>query len=48
MARSIEAVVDAGLRQLVATYDQTGIRRPRGKVQWRGNLSTLRRGRFRD
>jgi Arc/MetJ family transcription regulator len=47
-ASTKEAVVGAGLRLLVATYDQTGIRRLRGKVQWRGNLNALRRGRFRD
>jgi Arc/MetJ family transcription regulator len=44
---SKEAVVAAGLRLLVETHDQTGIRLLRGKVQWRGNLKALRRGRFR-
>ena len=43
-----EAVVEAALRLLVETHDQAGIRRLRGKVQWRGNLKSLRRGRFRD
>jgi Arc/MetJ family transcription regulator len=47
-AQSKEAAVEAGLRLLVETHDQTGIRRLRGKVQWRGNLKPLRRGRFRD
>jgi Arc/MetJ family transcription regulator len=47
-ASNREAVVEAGLRLLVETHDQTGIRRLRGKVQWRGNLKSLRRGRFRD
>jgi Arc/MetJ family transcription regulator len=43
-----EAVVEAGLRLLMETHDQTGIRQLRGKVRWRGNLTSLRRGRFRD
>jgi Arc/MetJ family transcription regulator len=42
-----EAVVAAGLRLLVETHDQTGIRLLRGKVPWCGNLKSLRRGRFR-
>ena len=46
--QSKEAVVEAGLRLLVRTHDQTGIRQLRGKVLWRGNLNALRRGRFRD
>jgi Arc/MetJ family transcription regulator len=33
-----EAVVEAGLRLLVEIHDQTGIRRLRGKVRWRGKL----------
>jgi Arc/MetJ family transcription regulator len=43
-----EADVAAGLRLLVETHDQTGIRRLRGRVQWRGNLKSLRRDRLRD
>ncbi len=46
--QSKEAVVEAGLRLLVKTHDQAGIRQLRGKVQWRGKLKSLRRGRFRD
>jgi Arc/MetJ family transcription regulator len=41
-----EAVVEAGLRLLVKTHDQTGIRRLRGKVKWQGNLNASRQGRF--
>lgn len=40
-----EAVVEAGLRLLVKTQAQTGIRRLRGKVQWHGDLSESRKGR---
>ena len=47
-ARNKEAVVDAGLRLLVETHDQTAIRRLRSRGQWRGNLKSLRQGRFRD
>jgi Arc/MetJ family transcription regulator len=47
-ACSKEAVVEAGLRLLLETHNQTGIRQLRGKVQWRGNLKSLRRSRFRD
>jgi Arc/MetJ family transcription regulator len=43
-----EAVVEAGLRLLVEIHDQTGIRRLRGNVHWRGDLKSLRRGRLRD
>jgi Arc/MetJ family transcription regulator len=45
-AQTKEAVIEAGLRLLVKTHDQTGIRRLRGKVKWQGNLNSLRRGRF--
>jgi Arc/MetJ family transcription regulator len=46
-AQTKEAVVDAGLRLLVETHDQTGIHRLRGKVQWQGDLNASRQGRFR-
>ena len=36
------AVVDAGLRLLIETKAQTGVRRLRGKVAWEGDLSTMR------
>jgi Arc/MetJ family transcription regulator len=47
-AQTKEAVVDAGLRLLVETHRQTGIRHLRGKVKWQGDLSASRQGRFRD
>jgi len=37
------AAVEEGLRLLVETYGQTGIRRLRGKVRWEGNLEESRR-----
>jgi Arc/MetJ family transcription regulator len=42
-----EAVVEAGLRLLVKTYAQTGIRRLRGKVKWHGDLNESRGSRDR-
>jgi Arc/MetJ family transcription regulator len=36
------AAVEAGLRLLVRTHAQTGIRRLRGKVRWEGNLDESR------
>jgi Arc/MetJ family transcription regulator len=47
-ARTKKLVVEAGLRLLVQTHAQTGIRQLRGKVRWHGDLKSLRRGRFRD
>lgn len=42
------AVVEAGLRLLVETRAQTGIRRLRGKIAWEGDLGASRGGRTRD
>jgi len=39
------AVVEAGLRMLIQVKAQTGIRRLRGKVAWKGNLDEMRAGR---
>jgi Arc/MetJ family transcription regulator len=47
-ARTKKAVVEAGLRLLVETHAQIGIRRLRGKVQWHGDLNESRQGRVRD
>jgi Arc/MetJ family transcription regulator len=47
-ARTKEAVVEAGLRMLLQTHEQTGIRKLRGKVQWHGDLKQSREGRARD
>jgi Arc/MetJ family transcription regulator len=40
-----KAVVEAGLQLLIQVQAQTGVRRLRGKVTWRGNLDELRAGR---
>jgi Arc/MetJ family transcription regulator len=47
-AATKKAAVEAGLRLLVATYAQTGIRRLRGAVKWDGDLAESRRGRVPD
>jgi Arc/MetJ family transcription regulator len=39
------AVVEAGLKLLVQTKAQAGIRRLRGKIAWQGNLKAMREGR---
>jgi Arc/MetJ family transcription regulator len=39
------AVVEAGLRMLIAVKRQAGVRRLRGRVRWRGDLGSSRRGR---
>ncbi len=43
--RTKRAVVERGLRLLVDTRGQAGIRRLRGKVKWTGNLDAARQGR---
>jgi Arc/MetJ family transcription regulator len=40
------AVVERGLRLLIETRAQTGIRRLRGKVKWTGDLHASRIGRL--
>ncbi len=40
--RTKRAVVEAGLKLLIAVSTQTGIRRLRGKVKWEGNLDEMR------
>ena len=40
-----KAVVEAGLQLLIQVKGQTGVRRLRGKVTWRGDLDELRAGR---
>ena len=44
-ARTKRAAVEAGLRLLVETKAQAGIRRLRGRVRWQGDLDEMRRGR---
>jgi Arc/MetJ family transcription regulator len=44
-AKTKKAAVEAGLRLLVETGSQTGIRRLRGKVAWLGDLDAMRRSR---
>ncbi len=41
-AKTKRAVVEAGLRLLVKTHAQTGIRELRGKVHWEGDLEESR------
>ncbi len=43
--RTKRAAVEAGLRLLAQTNAQGSIRRLRGKVQWEGDLSELRKAR---
>lgn len=43
--RTKRAVVEAGLRLLIQVRAQTGIRRLRGKVDWKGDLGETRTGR---
>jgi Arc/MetJ family transcription regulator len=43
-----KATVEAGLRLLIATGAQAGIRQLRGRVKWEGNLDVSRRGRVRE
>jgi Arc/MetJ family transcription regulator len=47
-ARTKRAVVEAGLRLLVQTHAQAGIRRLRGKVQWQGDLARSRQDKILD
>lgn len=42
------AVVEEGLRLLIQTHRQTGLRRLRGKVRWEGDLKRLRSDRATD
>jgi len=46
--RTKKAVVEAGLRLLVKTHSQTGVRQLRGKVRWEGDLNKSLRGRNRE
>jgi len=45
-ARTKRAAVEEGLRLLIQTRAQIGIRRLRGKVRWQGDLHKSRLGRF--
>ena len=42
-----KAAVEAGLRLLVQTFSQRGIRKLQGRVRWDGNLNQSRQGRIR-
>jgi Arc/MetJ family transcription regulator len=44
-SRTKRAAVEAGLRLLIQTRAQTGIRRLRGKIRWGGQLHKSRLGR---
>jgi len=43
--RTKRGVVECGLRLLIETRAQSGIRRLRGKVKWTGDLNASRMGR---
>ena len=43
-----KAAVEAGLRLLVETFSQRGIRKLQGRVRWDGNLNQSRLGRIRE
>ena len=43
-SRTKRAAVEAGLRLLIQTRAQVGIRRLRGKIRWEGDLSQSRLG----
>jgi Arc/MetJ family transcription regulator len=43
-----KATVEAGLRMLIATGAQAGMRQLRGQVKWEGNLEVSRRGRNKE
>lgn len=47
-AATKRAAVEAGLRLLVKTHRQGGIRALRGKVNWEGDLEESRKGRNRE
>jgi len=40
-----KAAVEAGLKLLVKTHSQAGIRKLKGKIRWEGNLNESRLGR---
>lgn len=42
-----KAVVEEGLRLLIKVKAQEDIRRLRGKIEWEGNLSTMRESRIK-
>ena len=42
-AKTKREAVELGLRTLLKVGRQTGIRSLRGKIQWQGNLETMRR-----
>jgi len=43
-----KAVIEEALRTLVRLRKQEKVRSLRGKLQWEGDLNTLREGRFTD
>jgi Arc/MetJ family transcription regulator len=45
-SRTKRAAVEAGLRLLIQTRAQAGIRRLRGKIHWNGDVHKSRAGRF--
>lgn len=47
-AATKKAAVEEGLRLLIQTRRQAGIRRLRGKVRWEGDLDAMRSGRVKE
>lgn len=47
-AATKKAAVEEGLRLLIQTRRQAGIRRLRGKVRWEGDLRAMRAGRTKN
>ena len=45
-ARTKRAVVEEGLRLIIQTRGQKGVRRLRGKLAWQGDLEASRLGRM--
>lgn len=43
--RTKRAAVEEGLRLLVSVRRQAGVRRLKGRIDWEGDLDSLRRGR---
>ena len=46
--RTKRATVEAGLRALLDIYEQVGIRKFRGKVEWEGDLEQSRSSRVQE
>ncbi|MBI4433021.1 MAG: type II toxin-antitoxin system VapB family antitoxin [Candidatus Omnitrophica bacterium] len=45
--KTMRAVVDYALKEVVRHHRQRGLLKLEGRVRWEGDLSRMRRGRFR-